>query len=76
MSPYLCATCSIDSRLDSCDSLVAKREISDPPWEPEEGHEHQETMGKTAVPFGPFIALGALQWLFFGDAIAALLFQF
>jgi len=56
--------------------LSLKKKISDPPWEPEEGHEHQETMGKTAVPFGPFIALGALQWLFFGNAIAALLFQF
>ncbi|HOI11856.1 MAG TPA: prepilin peptidase, partial [Myxococcota bacterium] len=27
-------------------------------------------LGQTAVPFGPFIALGALEWLFFGDAIA------
>lgn len=26
-------------------------------------------LGQTAVPFGPFIALGALEWLFFGDAI-------
>ncbi len=32
------------------------------------------TLARTAVPFGPFIALGALEWLFFGDAIARWLF--
>ena len=35
----------------------------------QDGEVAARPLGQTAVPFGPFIALGALEWLFFGDAI-------
>jgi leader peptidase (prepilin peptidase)/N-methyltransferase len=44
-------------------------------WEREIDPE-EERMMKRAIPFGPFIALGALQFLFFGDFLVELYFDF
>lgn len=44
----------------------------------EEGHLGEEGGGssrrlmKAPIPFGPFLALGAMEWLFFGDLVAGL----
>lgn len=41
-----------------------------PPWEGEEGEDPpSEELRHAPVPFGPFIAMSALEWLFFGPTI-------
>ncbi len=58
--------------------MTMMRKNAQPPWEqteavPDEPVEGaplaEKPLGQTAFPFGPFIALGALEWLFFGDAV-------
>ncbi|HOU52415.1 MAG TPA: prepilin peptidase [Myxococcota bacterium] len=38
--------------------------------------EPRKGLGQVAVPFGPFIVLAALEWLFFGEALRAWLLPF
>lgn len=41
-----------------------------PPWEGEEGEDPpSEELRHAPIPFGPFIAVSALEWLFFGPTI-------
>ena len=49
-----------------------------PPWEgPQESDPESKPVGgsvlRSPIPFGPFLALGAMEWLFFGDAVNALM---
>jgi len=37
------------------------------------GEEDDWVPPRNAVPFGPFLALGALEWLYLGDAIVRLI---
>jgi hypothetical protein len=43
---------------------------------PEDDVEAPSGQGALRVPFGPFLALGALEFYFFGDAILSAYFDF
>jgi leader peptidase (prepilin peptidase)/N-methyltransferase len=51
---------------------IGKAQPGPPPDAPAEGDDDAWVPPRNAVPFGPFLALGAVEWLWLSDRLAAL----
>jgi leader peptidase (prepilin peptidase)/N-methyltransferase len=69
--PFVLLAASLQGLVFAVPMALAGKDRT-PPWQQdnqEEAPAPEKGIGRSAVPFGPFIALGAMEWLFFGDAI-------
>ncbi len=65
--PFVFFASSLQGLLVAVPAVLARRSPT-PPWETP-GSEAPRGLRHAPVPFGPFIALAALEWLFFGELI-------
>jgi leader peptidase (prepilin peptidase)/N-methyltransferase len=73
--PAVLLLASLQGLLVAVPAAIAGRRGT-PPWEAGtgEGAAPDRKVLQSPIPFGPFLALGALEWLFFGEVMAAWLF--
>jgi leader peptidase (prepilin peptidase)/N-methyltransferase len=70
--PFVFLASSVQGLLVAVPMVLIARRSPQPPWEADQdpSQPHASGLRHAAVPFGPFLSVAAMQWLFFQDLLA------